>query len=130
MARTGKNKNPIKSSHARPDGIKVLDDNTVLKARFWLEKDGEIYLASGRIELLKKLVELGSISAAADAMGISYQHAWNMLDKMNTLSNEPLISTSQGGKGGGGTVLTEKGKLLLSNFEKLQKNFQKLILNF
>lgn len=127
MSREAKNKNPIKNSHARPDAIKEIDDGVILKVRFWLEKDGDTYLASGRIDLLKKLDELGSISAAAEAMGISYHHAWNLIDKMNTLSKEPLITTSQGGKGGGGTELTPKGKRVVERFEKFQASFQELV---
>ena len=127
MSKARKDSNLHKKPHARPDAVKSFDNNTELKARFWLEKNGEIFLASGRIELLKKLDELGSISSAAESMGMSYNHAWKMIDKMNELAKEPLITTSQGGKGGGGTELTPRARLLLKNFDALHQNFQNLV---
>lgn len=120
-------RDPIKRSHARPDAVKDLGDGISIKARFWLEKEGSTYLASGRIDLLKQLSVSGSISAAAEAMGISYHHAWTMIDKMNELAKEPLIIATPGGKGGGGTELTEKGKQVLAKFEDIQRAFQELI---
>lgn len=120
-------RNPMKRSNARPDAVKELGDDVSIKARFWLEKNGSTYLASGRIDLLKQLAKFGSISGAAEAMGISYHHAWSMVDKMNELAKEPLIIATPGGKGGGGTELTEKGKMVLAKFEEIRNNFQELI---
>ena len=39
-----------------------------LNGRFWLTKDGESFLGAGRVELLEKIEEFGSISAAAKEM--------------------------------------------------------------
>lgn len=120
-------RDPIKRSNARPDAVKELGGDVSIKARFWLEKNGSTYLASGRIDLLKQLAKCGSISAAAEAMGISYHHAWSMVDKMNELAKEPLIIATPGGKGGGGTELTEKGTIVLAKFEEIQNVFHELI---
>ncbi|MGD9580746.1 MAG: winged helix-turn-helix domain-containing protein [Vampirovibrionia bacterium] len=122
-----KRRDPIKRPSARPDAVKDLDAGISLKARFWLEKGDHTFLAAGRIDLLKQIEKTGSISAAAEAMGISYHHAWTMIDRMNELSPEPLISASTGGKGGGGTALTPTGKKILSRFDQIQTLFQELI---
>lgn len=120
-------KNPIKNSYARPDAEIDLGDNIKLKARFWLEKDGETFLASGRIDLLNSLSEAGSITTAAEKLGISYHHAWTLIDKMNKLAKNPLIKTTQGGKSGGGSELTDKAKYLIEQFEKVQKDFKEAV---
>ena len=120
-------KNPKKSSHARPDAVKEFDNNIKLKARFWLEKDSEIFLASGRVELLELLDKEGSLTNAAEIMNVSYHHAWNMVEKINSLAGEPLIIKSQGGKGGGSSKLSPKGKMLIHKYKELKKVFQDLI---
>jgi molybdate transport system regulatory protein len=51
------------------DGIKI-------KGRLWLEKNGETYLSWGRVVLLERIRELGSIAAAARSMDMAYSHAW------------------------------------------------------
>jgi molybdate transport system regulatory protein len=127
MTRKINHKNPLKSAHARPDAEKDLGNNVTLKARFWLEKDGKTFLASGRVELLKLIVKEGSILSAAEKMGISYHHAWNLLDKMNLLTPEDLVVKISGGKGGGGSTLTPEGQKLIEKFISLQQEFQELI---
>lgn len=127
MPRKGRKSNPLKNPKARPDAVKMLGDNISLKARFWIEKNDETFLASGRVDLLKKLAEYGSISQAAEVMGISYHHAWSMIDKMNELAEEPLVITYQGGKGGGGTELTPRCKYLLAKFDEIHNSFHNLV---
>ena len=67
-----------------------------------------------RIELLAAIGETGSISAAARAVGMSYKGAWDAIDAMNNLADEPLVTRATGGKRGEGqgyfyepTVLTD-----------------------
>ena len=81
-----------------------------VRNRLWLMKDGRSYLGEGRIALMKAIIEHGSISAAARSMGMSYKKAWEAIDAMNSLSDEPLVVRTTGGSGGGGTIVTEAGK--------------------
>ena len=55
-----------------------------------------------RIALLAQIAELGSITRAAKAVGISYKGAWDAIDELNNLAERPLVERSVGGKGGGG----------------------------
>jgi molybdate transport system regulatory protein len=89
------------------------------RGRVWFEKDGETYLGFGRIVLLERIREFGSISAAAKSMQMSYKHAWDLVDSMNRHGREPLVSTSKGGKGGGGAALTEAGELAVREYAAL-----------
>ena len=80
-----------------------------VRNRLWLMKDGRSYLGEGRIELMKAIIEHGSISAAARSMNMSYKKAWESVDAMNSLSDEPLVTRTTGGSGGGGTIVTTAG---------------------
>ena len=42
-------------------------------------------------------------------MKMSYKAAWDAINEMNKLSEVPIVTRETGGKGGGGTVLTDKG---------------------
>jgi molybdate transport system regulatory protein len=46
-----------------------------IKGRLWLEKDGETFLSWGRVVLLERIRDLGSIAAAARDMEMAYSHA-------------------------------------------------------
>ncbi|MHB1677711.1 MAG: TOBE domain-containing protein [Sulfuriferula sp.] len=81
----------------------------------------------GRIELLEKIGELGSISAAAKALGLSYKAAWEAVEGMNNLSAEPLIIKVAGGAYGGGSVLTAFGLQALSAFRRLEGEYQQFL---
>ncbi|MFC3533184.1 TOBE domain-containing protein [Vogesella facilis] len=69
--------------------------------------------ASQRLQLLRAIAQHGSISAAARACKLSYKAAWQQIDNMNQQSAAPLVARATGGRGGGGTRLTELGEQLL-----------------
>ncbi len=97
-----------------------------IKSNIWFENDKHGFFGKGRIELLEKIDEYGSISAAAKAMKMSYKAAWDAINEMNNLSESPIVKRESGGKGGGGTVLTEQGHTtiaLYKQLEKMQKHF-------
>ncbi len=77
-----------------------------------------------RVVLLEKLAELGSITAAAKAMDISYKGAWEAIEALNNLSDAPLVERTVGGTGGGGTRLTKHGEKVLSLLRDLDTDFQ------
>lgn len=55
-------------------------------------------LGNPLFELLAAVMEHGSIRHAAQALGISYRHAWGALRKWEKTLGEPLITWSQGQK--------------------------------
>ena len=101
-----------------------------IDGRFWLSKDGESFLGSGRIQLLKIIEKTGSMNAAAKEMKMSYKAAWERVNSMNALADEPLITRTTGGKGGGGTTLTPYAHQLIHTFERLQAVHAKFIDRF
>jgi molybdate transport system regulatory protein len=81
-----------------------------LSGTVWIRGRRGSTLGDDRIRLLERIDRLGSISKAAKAVGISYKTAWDVVDEVNNLSPEPLVVRTSGGRGGGGSVLTEEGK--------------------
>ncbi|MBB1593811.1 TOBE domain-containing protein [Achromobacter sp. UMC46] len=102
-----------------------------------LELDGSIWFRSGaqtwggknRIDLLAQIDATGSITAAARAVGMSYKGAWDAIDAMNNLAGEPLVVRAAGGKGGGGTQLTDRARRLIATFRALEGEHRKFMDN-
>ncbi len=115
-----------RKSHAkRPAlGKGSRSDGYALAGRLWVEKDGETYLGWGRVTLLERIAEHGSLNRAARSMEMGYRHAWELLDQMNRLSPKPLVTTSTGGPGGGGSQLTPEGRAAVENFRRLADDFR------
>ena len=80
-----------------------------------------------RIELLASIGDTGSISAAARAVGMSYKGAWDAIDAMNNLSDEPLVTRAAGGRRGGGTQLTVRGQRLVDVFRAVDAEHQRFL---
>lgn len=78
-----------------------------------------------RIALLKQIDQTGSISQGAKHAGISYKSAWDAINEMNQLSEQPLVDRATGGKGGGGAVLTRYGQRLIQLYDLLAQIQQK-----
>lgn len=74
---------------------------------------------SRRMELLAAIAEHGSITRAAQAIGMSYKGAWDAVAALNNLAGAPLVERAVGGKGGGSARLTPRGAQLLAHFTRL-----------
>lgn len=77
-------------------------------------------LGPGKIDLLRKVGECGSISAAARALGVPYKRAWILIDSLNCGFPAPLLDTAIGGKAGGGARLTRLGEALVAAYDALE----------
>ena len=95
----------------------------------WLHKEDQKFLGGDRICLLEQIDELGSISKAAKAVGISYKTAWDLVNMINNLADKPLVDRLAGGRGGGGTTLTAEGKRVLREFQIIQEEHRKFLDN-
>ncbi len=95
-----------------------------VKGRLWLEKDGESYLSWGRVVLLERIRDLGSIAAAARSMDMAYSHAWTLVAEMNRLAGQELVSRTFGGRHGGRAWLTPAGEEAVTRFWRLVDTFR------
>ncbi len=98
--------------------------STGLRGRIWIEGEEGTFLGYGRIVLLERIRRFGSITRAAKSMEISYRHAWELVDSMNSQAPEPLVEAAAGGRKGGGARLTEKGESAIVLFWELYADFQ------
>jgi molybdate transport system regulatory protein len=78
-------------------------------------------IGPGKIALLEKMLESGSLSQAARDLDMSYRRAWQLLDSLNRSFRMPLVKTSIGGAGGGGAELTELGQSVISLYRKFEQ---------
>jgi len=120
------NRTKPKSHRKRPKiATGPSDFGCILTGRIWLEKDGETFLGWGRVVLLERIKEHGSLTMAARSMGMGYRHAWMLVEQMNRLSPKPLVTKVTGGSGGGGSRLTPEGEAVVVNFWKMVAEFKK-----
>lgn len=100
-----------------------------VNGRLWINKSEHNFLGQGRMELLMHIEKDGSITKAAKSMKMSYKAAWDAVDAMNNLSEFPLVTSSKGGKGGGGTHLGEYAKELINTYKILQEEHKQFLDN-
>ncbi len=98
-----------------------------IEGRLWIATEDSSLAGRGRIDLLRRIAETGSISRAAKSMGMSYKAAWDAVDAMNNLAGAPLVERSTGGKGGGGTHLTERGRRLVASFQLIEDEHRRFL---
>ncbi|MEX0957489.1 MAG: LysR family transcriptional regulator [Rhizobiaceae bacterium] len=91
----------------------------VLSLRIDFEDGGRI--GPGKIALLEKIAETGSISSGARAMGMSYKRAWDLVDETGRLLGAPVVETRAGGARGGGAQLTPAGERVLERFRAIEE---------
>ena len=48
-------------------------------------------MGPGKAELIERIAQTGSISAAAREMGMSYRRAWQLVESLNRTFREPGI---------------------------------------
>jgi len=110
-----------------PADVAVKKGGYELKGRMWIEGASGTFLGYGRVVLLERISEFGSISKAAKSMGMSYRHAWELVDSINRQARRPLVETSVGGKKGGGAKLTEAGKEAVEGFWNIYEKFKRFL---
>ena len=98
--------------------------HNALLGRLSLDTPGGTLAGSHRIQLLEAVGEHGSITRAAKAMPMSYKAAWDAIDAMNNLSEQPLVERTTGGRQGGGTRLTDAGRGLIAMYWALEREQQ------
>ncbi|MBD3763030.1 MAG: LysR family transcriptional regulator [Sphingomonadales bacterium] len=85
----------------------------------------EEMIGPGKAELLERIDRCGSIAAAGREMSMSYKRAWQLIGTLNAMFREPLVDSTRGGPGGGGAVLTELGREVLSLYRAFEADAAK-----
>ncbi len=89
-----------------------------IKFKVWFEQEKHVIAGSGRVKLLEAIHQHGSISKAAASINLSYKKASKLIESMNATAGLPLVETSTGGAGGGGTLLTKRALTIIQQYKK------------
>ena len=86
-----------------------------------LDFDAGRRLGPGKVALLEAIRDTGSIYAAGRAHAMSYRPAWLLVEELNTMFAEPLVTARPGGAKGGGAALTEAGERLVALYREAER---------
>lgn len=87
--------------------------------------DNAFLLDHKKFKLLEGILNTGSITDASKLIDVSYRTALNYINKIETALNVSIVSTSKGGKGGGGgAILTPEGRSILKECKKINAIMQ------
>jgi molybdate transport system regulatory protein len=87
------------------------------RVKLWIEIDGQIVLSDWRIGLLLAIDRTGSLSRAAEALGVPYRTAWHKLKQMEQRLGVRLVASHSGGAEGGSTQLTPVARRLIERYD-------------
>jgi molybdate transport system regulatory protein len=97
--------------------------NLKAKKKVWLEYNGQPILGKGRYVLLSTIERTKSVKKSAKLCGLSEKTAHNHIKRIESRLKQNIIETKRGGKlAGGESVLTPVGKILISEFQKIDCN--------
>ena len=97
-----------------------------VKSKFWIEDEkGHPVIGGGRILILDKIGELGSIRAVADDLKMSYRAVWGKIRATEQRLGIQLIETSPGGGKNRGARLTPEAEQLIEMFNQLAEQGNK-----
>ncbi len=87
----------------------------------------ERVLGPGKVRLLELIDELGSISAASRAMGMTYRRAWMLIDETNRCFSEPVVRARTGGRAGGGAEVTRLGRDVALRYRAIERETEAVV---
>lgn len=85
----------------------------------------DVTFAADDAALLRAIDEEASLNAAATSLGRSYSRAQKRLDRLEEAFGD-LVVRRRGGKGGGGTTLTDRGREMLHAFDRLATGYESI----
>jgi molybdate transport system regulatory protein len=77
-------------------------------------------MGPGKAQLIERIGQTGSISAAARDMGMSYRRAWQLVEAINESFSQQVVVTATGGKRGGGASVTPFGRELIQRYRAME----------
>ena len=97
-----------------------------VRASLRLVKEDKLF-GQGAAQLLAGVDELGSLRRSAARMEMSYNKAWSVIHGCEEQLGFALLERRIGGAGGGGAVLTEKGRELLRRYRAFDKEAHEML---
>jgi molybdate transport system regulatory protein len=94
-----------------------MDGDVRLGLNIWMENEKGVLFGRGRMLLLEKTGELGSLKNAAESLDMSYRAAWGKIKKSEEAWGAPLIEKQ--GSNRAGYRLTPLGSDILAAYTAL-----------
>ena len=66
-----------------------------------------------------RITPTSSAQATRAAMGMSYKHAWLLVEDINRLCGKPVVVAKKGGQRGGGSELTPVGLSIVARYRAI-----------
>lgn len=88
---------------------------------FLYDDNGNRFFGEGPYQLLIGVGQTGSLRQAAAQMGMAYTKALAILRRAESALGCPLIERQTGGRGGGGSCLTDNAKELITRYTRYKK---------
>lgn len=96
-----------------------------VKTKTWIENEkGELLFGKGKTQVLEDVAQTGSISGAAEKLGMNYKKTWSHIQILQKSFPEPLVETQKGGGESGGTTLTPQAHALMEAYRQLQADIE------
>ncbi len=93
-----------------------------IHTKIWLETDaGKLLVGEGRLGIFQAVKRLGSLSAAARELGMSYRAVWGKVRATEERLGYKLVEGMAGGHKRGGALLTPEGERFVARFEEFDK---------
>lgn len=96
-----------------------------IKTKTWIENEkGELLFGKGKTQVLEDVERTGSISGAAERLGMNYKKTWNHVQVLQKSFDIPLVKTQTGGGEKGGTTLGSQAYELIEAYKTLQADIE------
>lgn len=93
--------------------------------KIWIEKDGSTVFGMGIYKLLDLVRQTGSLHKAAQELKMSYRAAWGKVRDYEDKLGVGLLEKGRHGRTG--ARLTEEGELIVSRFQDVIKEMEKIV---
>lgn len=96
-----------------------------LKTKTWIENEnGDLLFGKGKTEVLELIEQEGSISKAAEKLGMNYKKAWTHVKILQKNLDDVLVESQKGGGEQGGSKLTPRADEFINSYKQLQKEIE------
>lgn len=97
------------------------------KTRFRVQLKHAVAIGPGKADVLRAILETGSIAETGRRLGMSYQRVWTLARAMNQDFVQPLVQTQRGGRTGGGAILTPTGEQVLKAYLQIARDAERAV---
>lgn len=99
----------------------MRDITATQRVHLWFEDSQGMFLGLGRVQLLERIEEFGSLNKAAASLGMSYRAAWGRLKRTEAVLGQSLVERDGPRRG---FRLSELGKNVIAMFRAWQDDVE------